>query len=139
MDGIDLFCGAGGLSLGARASGINVRFAFDKDTNACETYRKNHIDTSCLNLDLAKSDPTFPKLKPSKLIIFGGPPCQGFSTSNQRTRNLDNPGNWLFKSYFRLVYRLQPKFFVLENVSGILQTEDGYFLKAIRRSAKRNG
>src|SRR4051812_40826856 len=111
MDGIDLFCGAGGLSLGASRAGINVRFAFDKDENACKTYRKNHKKTECLNIDLAKHLPRTPQFKSNNLIIFGGPPCQGFSTSNQKTRNIDNPGNWLFKRYFRFICRLEPKFF----------------------------
>ena len=135
----DLFCGAGGLSLGAEHAGIDVRIAIDKDGNACRTYQKNHPRTECKKLDLAHDFVNIPHFRPTKLIVFGGPPCQGFSTSNQRTRNVDNPGNWLFKAYFKLVYQLNPRFFVLENVGGILQTERGLFVKKIRKAADRIG
>jgi DNA (cytosine-5)-methyltransferase 1 len=139
MLGIDLFCGAGGLTLGAIQAGITVRLGIDKDPNACKTYRKNHPDVECLTIDLARESLKCPKFKSNSLIIFGGPPCQGFSTSNQKTRNVDNPGNWLFKRYFQSVGELNPRFFVLENVSGILQTERGFFIQQIRRTARRLG
>lgn len=138
MYGIDLFCGAGGLSLGAKHAGIDVRVAFDKDENACRTYRRNHPGTDCVTFDLRRF-PVTPRFASGKLVIFGGPPCQGFSTSNQKTRNRDNPGNWLFRSYFKVICRLEPKFFVLENVTGILQTERGLFVEKIRAAARRAG
>jgi len=64
-------------------------------------------------------------------IIFGGPPCQGFSTSNQRTRGFFNPGNWLFEEYFRVAEIVRPEWLVLENVKGILETKNGFFFQLI--------
>ena len=64
--------------------------------------------------------------------MFGGPPCQGFSTSNQRTRTETNPQNWLFLQYIRVVKLLQPEWIVFENVIGITQTAKGHFLEMVR-------
>jgi DNA (cytosine-5)-methyltransferase 1 len=64
-------------------------------------------------------------------ILFGGPPCQGFSYSNQRTRNKNNENNWLFKEFVRVTKFWSPDWFVLENVSGIIHTEKGFFLEQI--------
>lgn len=61
------------------------------------------------------------------LVVFGGPPCQGFSTSNQRTRSSENENNWLFKEFVRVVDLYRPDWFVFENVKGILETEGGFF------------
>ena len=67
-----------------------------------------------------------------ELIVFGGPPCQGFSTSNQKTRTKGNPQNWLFTQYIRVVKLLQPEWIVFENVIGITQTANGQFLQLVR-------
>jgi DNA (cytosine-5)-methyltransferase 1 len=139
MHGIDLFAGAGGLSLGAKLAGIDVRFAFEKDAAACATYRKNHTNTECISYDLSKRLPNLPQMAGRKLILFGGPPCQGFSTSNQKTRNSKNENNWLFKKFFRFVHSLSPRYFVLENVGGILQTEGGLFVTQIKKIADQLG
>ena len=70
----------------------------------------------------------------SELVLFGGPPCQGFSTSNQRTRNAGNARNYLYSEFIRHVKTIGPEWVVLENVAGILQTEGGMFAAAIRES-----
>ncbi len=67
----------------------------------------------------------------SKVILFGGPPCQGFSTSNQRTRGEANQKNWLYRSFVKLVSRVKPAWVVFENVRGILETEGGKFAKMV--------
>lgn len=81
--GIDLFAGAGGLSLGAEMAGISMRYAVESDTHAAASYRKNFKEATVfcedirkLSTDGLKSEPVF--------IIMGGPPCQGFSLSNPK-------------------------------------------------------
>ena len=64
-------------------------------------------------------------------VVFGGPPCQGFSYSNRRTRTTINPDNWLFIHFLRLVRALEPQWIVLENVRGIIDTARGIFLTEI--------
>jgi len=58
-------------------------------------------------------------------ILFGGPPCKGFSTSNQKTRNKANDDNWLFKEYLRITKEAKPDWVIVENVQGIIETENG--------------
>lgn len=120
---IDLFAGAGGLSLGAARAGFNIVGAVELDEHAISTHVKNfpnviHIQKNISKLtgeeilkDLAISQ------KEVKGII-GGPPCQGFSTIGRR--NLEDPRNNLFNDFFRIVKELEPEFFVAENVTGIL-------------------
>ncbi|HQN19565.1 MAG TPA: DNA cytosine methyltransferase [Syntrophobacteraceae bacterium] len=132
MIGIDLFCGAGGMALGARQAGIKVCLAIDSDCHATSTYAHNHRQTRTLSMDI-RSVTTIPGQKVENLpkIIFGGPPCQGFSTSNQRTRKVTNPLNWLFLEYMRIVKLWKPDWIVLENVKGMSDTERGFFLDSI--------
>ncbi len=126
--GIDLFAGAGGLSLGARRSGIEILYAVERDPNAAKTFSFNHPGTHVINDDI-KNIQNFQihTAKSDHLILFGGPPCQGFSTSNQKTRNRMNPQNWLFYEFIRFVKKLKPRWIVIENVKGITETENGLF------------
>ena len=120
--GIDIFSGAGGLSLGAEMAGTSIMFAVEKDKSAAETYRYNHHDTPVICDDIHNIDPLqhiTPIGAGDQLIVFGGPPCQGFSMAN-RQRLIDDPRNHLYKSYVEIVKRVQPKFFVMENVKGML-------------------
>jgi DNA (cytosine-5)-methyltransferase 1 len=134
MIGIDLFAGAGGMSVGAAAAGVDIRAAVEIDANAAATYAANHPGVSLHRGDIRNfSGVPFAAL-PRPMIVFGGPPCQGFSTSNQRTRKADNEKNWLFKEFVRVVGEVQPEWVLIENVSGMLQTEDGLFVEEIRRS-----
>lgn len=134
MIGIDLFAGAGGLSLGAMRAGIDVTVAIERDSHAVATYRKNHQQCTILADDvrsvsneqirsIAKGD--------AYSIVFGGPPCQGFSYSNSRTRSTDNTSNWLFEEFVRFVRVWEPDFIVFENVRGLTNTARGLFLAEI--------
>lgn len=133
MQAIDLFSGAGGMSIGAEMAGITVKYAVELDKYAAQTFANNHKVTTLFNqdirniksLDFKDLDHTQPK------IIFGGPPCQGFSTSNQKNRDLNNPNNWLYKEYIRIVEEVRPDWVVFENVKGLIETENGYFLDAV--------
>jgi DNA (cytosine-5)-methyltransferase 1 len=132
MIGIDLFSGAGGMSLGAESVGIKVHVAVEANKHAAHTYAKNHTGTRVLASDIALlSASDFQLPRSADLILFGGPPCQGFSTSNQRTRKLENPSNWLFSEYLRFVKEIEPDWVVFENVKGILETQKGFFYRSV--------
>ena len=134
MIGVDLFCGAGGMSLGAEMSGIEVVSGVEASRYAAETYSRNYADATvlCRKLEQVTAQDFRNIVRRQPLVVFGGPPCRGFSTSNQRTRSSRNPDNWLFRHYVRLVSELQPEWVVFENVTGILQTEGGRFLWEVR-------
>lgn len=128
--GIDLFSGAGGMTLGARQAGIEVIYAVEKCPHAAATYHLNFPEIPLYVGDIRDVRKLPRKPKGTKSVIFGGPPCQGFSTSNQRTRNSQNPNNWLFEEFIRLVRLWKPDWVVMENVKGIVETEGGRFLNA---------
>lgn len=131
MIGIDIFSGVGGMSLGASMSGIDVKFAVENDKYTADTFLENHKNVILFNDDIHNLKEIPIKKNKECTILFGGPPCQGFSYSNQRTRNKANDKNWLFKEFVRVTNMWQPDWFVLENVSGILHTEKGFFLEQI--------
>lgn len=141
MQGIDVFSGAGGMSSGAIASGVNVRYAIENNLHAARTFANNHRDTKLFATDIRKVHKThLTNLKTGEpSILFGGPPCQGFSTSNQKTRGIDNEKNWLFREYLRLVRQVRPDWVVFENVKGLIETENGFFLDAVLKGFKRLG
>lgn len=130
MVGIDLFSGAGGMSLGAQQAGIDLIYAVEKCPYAAATYRLNFPNVPVHVGDIREVKELPEKPKGAQTMIFGGPPCQGFSTSNQRTRNGQNPNNWLFLEFLRLVTLWEPDWVVMENVKGIVETEGGRFLQA---------
>ena len=129
MIGIDLFTGSGGLSEGAEQAGIVVRLAVESDTHAVATYARNHPHTLIFPHDIRLLTKTRLIQLGRIGIIFGGPPCQGFSTSNQKTRGLTNPENWLFLEFLRVVKIMMPDWTLFENVTGIIETEGGFFLR----------
>ena len=124
---IDLFAGCGGMSLGFELAGYDVPLAIEMDEWASETYRKNHPKTKVLTEDVTKLTNLDDLLDPNVEVdgIVGGPPCQGFSLSG--SRDPKDPRNSLFMEFVRFVRRYEPKFFVMENVKGILsmRTRDG--------------
>lgn len=132
--GIDVFSGAGGLSLGAEMAGIPVVVAIEKDKYAAQTYALNHPNTRVICDDIHRINPLdiLPKgVSNQQLILFGGPPCQGFSSSNTKTRNLLNPNNSLFEEFVRFVEVLSPHWFVFENVEGLVHFNGGNTLTSI--------
>ncbi|GAA5125710.1 DNA cytosine methyltransferase [Luteolibacter yonseiensis] len=137
--GIDLFCGAGGMTLGAQMAGIEVIYAVEKCPHAAATYRLNFPKIPLYTGDIRKLRMLPKKSKGVKSILFGGPPCQGFSTSNQRTRNSQNPNNWLFQEFIRMVQMWNPDYIVMENVKGITETEGGSFLETALNTFKMAG
>ena len=121
---ISTFAGCGGSSLGYSMAGFRELLAIEWDNNAVETFKLNFPDVPVYHGDIAKISVedvlSMTGLKVGELDIFdGSPPCQGFSTAGKR--QLDDPRNQLFREYVRLLRGLQPKVFVMENVSGMVK------------------
>ena len=122
---VDLFSGAGGLSLGASRAGFLVRGSIDTDRQAMEAHRANFRESQHLIADISKLSGRDIKsafeLEEGELSgIIGGPPCQGFSSIGRRSEN-DGRNN-LFADFFRIVADLRPAFFLAENVPGIMHS-----------------
>ena len=124
---IDLFCGAGGMSLGFNQAGFQTIFANDIEPSAIETYRYNHPEVHPKDIVLGDIKDLTTEVKThitSEVdLVIGGPPCQGFSNANKQ-RMIDDPRNKLYKEYVHVVATVQPKFFVMENVQGMLTIAD---------------
>lgn len=121
---VDLFCGAGGLSLGFTQEGFITSLANDIEECCIDTYSHNHPETPRDHIILGDINEVINNLdnllRYEKVdIIIGGPPCQGFSTAN-RQRLIDDPRNQLYRSYVQVVDKVKPPFFVMENVKGML-------------------
>lgn len=123
---ISLFSGAGGLDLGLIQAGNEVVWANDIDKDAVATYRENignHIICDDIkNIDIASL--------PDADVVVGGFPCQGFSVAN-RKRTFDDDRNQLYKFFYKTILIKQPKFFIAENVKGILSLGKGEAIKQI--------
>ena len=119
---IDLFCGVGGMSLGVRRCGVEVIKSLDHDWRHVITYNNNFKGDSAAVFDLSKfeEEELISIIGHSKQIdmIFGGPPCQGFSVGGKQKTN-DDRNNLIF-SFLKAVEILRPQFFIMENVYGIL-------------------
>jgi len=112
---IDLFAGAGGMSLGFARAGFAPVLAVESDTAAAETYRANFGD------HVFSGDIADVKEFPSADVIIGGPPCQGFSQLG--ARDPDDPRNALWEHYVRAVSQVRPSVFVMENVPQLLSSQ----------------
>lgn len=131
MIGVEIFSGVGGMSLGAKLAGIDVKLAIEIDPEAALTFQHNHKKTRILITDIGLVPTIDVDIKEKPTILMGGPPCQGFSYSNQKNRDKTNDKNWLFLEFVRLTREWMPDWIVFENVSGITQTERGFFLERI--------
>lgn len=159
INALDLFSGAGGFSLGMELAGINVVAAVEYDKKIAKTYEFNHPHTVMINDDIRKvpaldkdiSEETNPLSIESIFqnqgkdidIIFGGPPCQGFSMAGYRIRNqkpfFEDERNLLYLEYLRMVEKLLPKVFVIENVPGILNFDNGRIYNEITERFEKLG
>lgn len=134
---IDIFSGAGGMSIGASMLGIDVVVAIEHDKHAAATFKANHPDAKIITDDIRKV--TLEDKYKNPFLLFGGPPCQGFSTSNTKTRNKKNENNSLFWEYIRQVKELNPEWFVFENVEGITSFEKGTVVNKLKKEFKKLG
>lgn len=129
MKMVDLFCGAGGLSLGFTEEGFVTCLANDIQEVCVDTYAHNHPETPRSKIILGDIkekivDHVEELLEGVKVdVIVGGPPCQSFSTAN-RQRIIDDPRNFLYKNFVETVQKVRPPFFVMENVKGMLSVKD---------------
>jgi len=132
IDAIDLFSGCGGLSFGFQNAGFNTRIAVDNWPDALSSYERNHPHSRTIEFDLGsgKLKPLFSNLNDAE-IIFGGPPCQGFSISGKRDP-LD-PRNLLYKGFLDVVAEVDPKMFVMENVPNLASMDKGGLISAIEQ------
>lgn len=120
---IDLFAGAGGLSLGAARAGFNVSAAVEIDPHAMSSHRANfpntvHIQRDIMTLTGAELLQLAGIQQDDLVGIIGGPPCQGFSSIGHG--DVNDIRNKLFIKFFELIEELQPAFFLAENVPGIM-------------------
>ncbi|MBN1800917.1 MAG: DNA cytosine methyltransferase [Candidatus Lokiarchaeota archaeon] len=132
---IDLFSGAGGLSLGFKLEGFKILLSVEKEKIFHETYNLNNPDCICLNEDITNLDvkQTCLKYLPNSRVtgIIGGPPCQGYSSVGNRNRN--DPRNTLVYYFIKWVETIKPWFFVMENVPGILTMDKGRVVQKIKQ------
>ena len=115
---IDLFAGAGGLSLGfMQTQKYEIKVAFENSPYMQETFKRNHPGVEVQG-DVCKADYDDIMRRYGKIdIVIGGPPCQGFSNANRQKSHVISKNNMLVKQYLRAILELQPKAFVMENVS----------------------
>jgi len=147
---IDLFSGIGGFAHGFEQAGWDSVLAVDYDKNVEATHKHNYPHIPYLNGDLSNPEviDTIVEVNKDKDIgiIVGGPPCQGFSMFGKRrfvnTKGWDphtDPRNKLVFSFIEIVEKIQPRWFVMENVPGLATSGNGYFLKKIIEDFKKAG
>lgn len=138
---VDLFAGAGGLSLGFQSAGWRSVVASDIDAYAMATFARNiHREVvvgdirtrSVRNAIVARAK----RKRGVPLVLVGGPPCQGFSTAGNR-RSRDDDRNQLFREYCALVNAVAPDAFLFENVTGLLNMEGGAVFAEVVAALKR--
>jgi DNA (cytosine-5)-methyltransferase 1 len=121
---IAIFCGAGGLSLGFKRAGFDVLFATDINHHALDSYSRYFPSVNIFEGDIRDFSPS--SLPNGVDILLGGPPCQGFSSAGQQF--WDDPRNKLLTEYVRILDAIRPKWFLMENVEGLLTTWNGQYI-----------
>lgn len=127
---LDLFAGAGGMSLGFIESGhYEIAVAIESNPHARATYQQNHPGTHLLSdvRDITDFD-AFRDTYGRFDVIIGGPPCQGFSNANRQNHNLVNQNNRLVKKYVEFIIELEPTAFVMENVTMLKSSTHRFYL-----------
>ena len=127
---VDLFAGAGGLSLGfMQTQKYDIKVAFEKVPHMQDTYRRNHPHVE-IQGDVCAADYADVKRRYGDIdVVIGGPPCQGFSNANRQKNTAINQNNMLVKQYLRAILELQPKAFVMENVSMLRSDVHRFFME----------
>lgn len=123
---IDLFSGAGGLSLGLKKAGWRPLLAVEFDASACQTYRTNFPTTKLFEGDVRKVD--FKQLRGEVDLVAGGPPCQPFSVAGHQRAHED--ARDMIPEFIRAVREIRPKGFLLENVAGLATQRHSVYLAA---------
>lgn len=124
---VDLFVGAGGMSIGFKDAGIKAIVANDFEKSACKTFKINNPEVEVIHGDITNlsiKEKIYEYTKDKEVdLVCGGPPCQGFSHAGKRF--IDDPRNQLFKDFIEVVERIKPKVVVMENVEGMLTLMKG--------------
>lgn len=146
---VDLFSGAGGFQIGFERSDFEVIFSTDFDKDCEKVHMRNRPNTPFLCIDIYDlSSSIIDKYIDPKTnidVLVGGPPCQGFSTIGKRIssdpskRKEFDPRNTLFREYVRVLNYLKPKFFLMENVQGLLTRDKGRIFEEIKETFKKTG
>ena len=132
---ISLFSGAGGMDLGFINAGFEIVWANDFFKEAVESYRKN-VDSRIVFGDITKIDSS--EMPDNVDLVIGGFPCQGFSVANNK-RSMKDERNFLYKEMLRVINDKKPKFFVAENVKGILSMKKGKVFEMIKNDFEKLG
>lgn len=132
---LDLFCGAGGFSCGLDSlNEFETVIGVDFDEKVLTTFGENIKGSITICGDLTDHSLKAEIIKKAKELgvnmIIGGPPCQGFSLKGKNL-GLDDPRNFLFKEYVKIVEELNPEVFIIENVKNLINACDGFFIKQI--------
>jgi DNA (cytosine-5)-methyltransferase 1 len=143
MISVDLFAGAGGLSVGLQMAGFNPILANELVPIYAETYKANHPSTMMFVGDVRQVceknlRKTLHVKKGDVDLVAGGPPCQGFSI-NAPIRSLDDDRNHLFKDFLRVTEELLPKAVLIENVPGIISLGKGTVVEQLYKELNRLG
>lgn len=140
---IDLFAGAGGLSLGFDKAGFKNIFSVEYDKVYAKTYMQNFPDHKMIIEDIKNIDDKRIRelVGNTKVdIIIGGPPCQGFSIAGNIGRNfIDDDRNRLFKEFARFLKVIQPRMFIMENVAALERHNNGNTIREIAAEFKKCG
>ncbi len=130
LSSIDLFCGAGGLTLGLSVAGFSSVLGLDKWEPAVATFERNFREVPAIAVDARECNSQDLLSKAGLVgppdIIAGGPPCQGFSSAGARKTQDDR--NTLVRTFAELVAEIRPRAFLFENVEGFLTAETGAFV-----------
>ncbi len=132
---ISLFSGAGGMDLGFINAGFDIVWANDFFKEAVESYKKN-VDDRIVYGDITKINSS--EMPDDIDLVIGGFPCQGFSVANTK-RSMKDERNFLYKEMLRVIDDKKPKFFVAENVKGILSMKKGKVFDMIKKDFKKLG
>lgn len=143
LTAIDLFCGAGGLSEGFRQAGFHVLVGQDFDSRAGATFAATHPEAKFIGGPIQNVTPEMLLQAAGKKrgeidVIVGGPPCQGYSVYNHQ-RGEGDPRAGLFREYLRIVEGIQPRWLVMENVTGITSIAGGNIVREIFEGMKGLG
>lgn len=139
---IEFFCGVGGMTLGFEQAGFEVRAAFDIDKQNVEYHRLNFPHSKTFGMDVGDLDGSdvleLAGVKAGSIeVLFGGPPCQGFSEIGRKEHGDER--NLLILEFARLIRQLRPRYFVVENVRGLLYSYSSEILKSFLRRIHRSG
>lgn len=140
---LDLFCGAGGFSAGMHKNrAFKTVLASDFNADAAETFKFNMPEAEIIVGDISDSSVKEEIIRRSRELkvnmIIGGPPCQGFSLKGKKL-GLDDPRNFLFVEYLKIVEAVQPEVFVIENVKALMSTSAGWFKSEIESRIRKMG